>query len=245
MWKRFIQCSDNHGDKQNKIAVELFLNFQDTEWKAKERVHSGDNWNFAPLRKKATEDEKRESLQADYDLGREFLQRYQPTHFCLGNHDRRLWDLRDKGVGVLRDYAGRMVYEIEDELSTMKCKLYPHTVFEQGLIRIGDMGITHGVGGGLIAFRRIAKAYSSRCRVFIQGHLHFDHHESIESLDEREGFVCASLCERDLDYNQGSVAALGQRNGFIFGVVHSKTGRSHVWQAKITEDGTLVLPQNV
>ena len=98
-WERFVIVSDNHGDMihpaVNRVAHK-FIN----EWKPTLRIHAGDNFDFRPLRRKASEEEKRELMRSDFDAGLEFFDMLKPTHFCRGNHDERLWDLAKEKNGA-------------------------------------------------------------------------------------------------------------------------------------------------
>lgn len=73
-WTRFIAGFDVHGDKQNKAACEVFFKFA-KDWKADIRVMGGDLFDFRPIRRKASEDEKRESMREDFEAGIGFLKR--------------------------------------------------------------------------------------------------------------------------------------------------------------------------
>ena len=84
-WTRFIAGFDVHGDKQSKAACEVFFKFA-KDWKADIRVMGGDLFDFRPLRRKASEDERRESMREDFEAGIGFLKRMRPTHYALGNH---------------------------------------------------------------------------------------------------------------------------------------------------------------
>ena len=48
---------DVHGDQQDKKACEVFFKFA-KDWKPEIRVMGGDLFDFRPLRKKASEDER-------------------------------------------------------------------------------------------------------------------------------------------------------------------------------------------
>jgi hypothetical protein len=242
-FKRWSICADNHGDAQDDLAVEAFLAFVNDIWKPEIRIHAGDNWDFRPLRGKATEEEKREGLTADYQAGRQFIQRYRPTHKVKGNHDQRLWDLAKNGKGVASDFAHQLIAEIESEFADMGCQVMPYGK-RAGFLQIGQLGVNHGFGGGLVAFREALRSYSSRVRVYIQGHIHRDHHETMSSLDDIEGYVCACLCKVDQEYNRGQIGTLAQRNGWMYGVIHEETGRVHAWQAKGL-DGAFLIPSDV
>ena len=88
--KSFVFASDLHGDKQNHEAVEALLKFT-KEFNPDVRIFGGDLFDFSPLMRSADAAEKNASMEADVESGMEFLQKFEPNYFLLGNHDDRLW----------------------------------------------------------------------------------------------------------------------------------------------------------
>jgi hypothetical protein len=240
LWKRFVSCADSHGDMQDDLAVEAFFKFVEA-WKPDLRIHKGDIWDFRPLRKAAKEDEKRESLAADKECGQLFIQRYQPTHISLGNHDIRLWDLARYGVGIFQDYAHQGIREIEQLFADLRCAYVTYDS-RLGYQAIGDYGWIHGYTSGVNALRIAMNAYSCKpARVLAMGHVHTAERISGTTIDEREGYVCPCLCKLDMDYNRAQLNKLRQRHGWLYGVIHELTGACEVWQVKGL-DGKWFLP---
>jgi hypothetical protein len=237
-WTRFLAVFDNHGDKANKSAVEKALKFSGT-WKPQIRIHGGDNWNFVPLRRKATEDERHQSLKEDFEAGMHFLDRYKPTHFLRGNHDERLWELAERGQGIEADYALKGIAEIEAELKAIKCAMLPYHK-RLGLLRLGHLKILHGFACGVYAARQTALVYGST----LFGHIHAIDEHAIPGLDRRVSRACGCLCELDMDYNARQPNTLRQAHGFAYGVVDMKAGNYHVWVAEEV-GGKWVLPSDV
>ena len=107
-WTKFVFATDSHGDMQDDASVAMFFKFM-AEWKPAIRVMGGDAFDLRPLRKGASEDEKRESIRADIIAGKKFLKRMQPTHFLRGNHDERLWELAENIELAYRDRQMRPI----------------------------------------------------------------------------------------------------------------------------------------
>lgn len=225
-WRRFVCGFDLHGDKQDVKTSTAFLKFCD-EWKPDLKIFGGDLWDFRPLRKKASDDEKRESMEKDFDAGMDFLKKFSPSYFVSGNHDFRLWDLAEKQDGVRSDYAKKGVAEIEDELKKMKCRLLPYHK-RDGVLRIGHLKVLHGFFFGVYAARQHALTYGS-C---LFGHVHDITEHSIPGLERRVARCCGALCSLDLEYAARSPNTLRQANGWAYGVINSKTGTYHAWQAE-------------
>ena len=82
--KTFIFASDLHGDKQNPDAVEALLRHCD-EFKPDVKIFGGDLFDFSPLMRGADMAEKNASMEADVEAGLDFLDKFRPNHFMLGN----------------------------------------------------------------------------------------------------------------------------------------------------------------
>lgn len=62
---RFAIASDLHGNEQNTPLVEKFFDWME-DFKPDICLAGGDLWNFAALRKKASQDEKRGKRPTEY-----------------------------------------------------------------------------------------------------------------------------------------------------------------------------------
>ena len=137
--KSFIFASDLHGDKQNYDAVDGLLSFTE-EFNPDVRIFGGDLFDFSPLMRSADAAEKQDSMSADVEAGMEFLSKFKPDHFLLGNHDDRLWQTAEKhSLGIIRDTAKMGIKDIEQKCRSMKCKMYPYDV-EKGILQLGKLG---------------------------------------------------------------------------------------------------------
>lgn len=238
-WFKFQAGFDVHGDQQSKRACGVFFDFADV-WRPDYRVMGGDLFDFRPLRKKASEDEKRESMRGDFEAGMEFLKRMRPTHYALGNHCARLWELAQADKGVESDYAYQGVREIETLTERMKCKVYPYHKIK-GVVRLGShLKLIHGFASGVYAARQSALVYGS----VLFGHVHCVDEHSIPGLDRRVARCCGCLCSLDMDYAARTPSTLRQANGFAYGVIHKKTGIYHVWTAE-SINGQWLIPSDV
>lgn len=223
---KFICGFDLHGDMQDAPTVKAFLDFC-TVWKPKLRIMGGDLWDFRPLRKAASEDERRESLAKDFTAGCNFFNAFKPTHFLRGNHDERLWELAEADRGVASDYAAQAICEIQAMLKQHRCAMLPYHK-RDGVLRIGHAKFLHGFASGIYAARQHALVYGS-CMF---GHVHTIDEHAIPGLERRVARACGALCRLDMEYNARQMGTLKQANGWIYGVIHSKTGEYNVWQAE-------------
>ena len=186
---KFVFASDPHGDMQDTAANDALFRFIDV-WKPKLRVFGGDLWDFRPLRRKACEDEQRESMVKDYEAGIAWLKRFRPNYFLRGNHDERLWELAEKDNGIKSDYAAQGVAKIEALVASMRCKMLPYHN-RDGILRIGHLKMLHGFHAGINAARQTALVYGS-C---LFGHVHTIDEHSIPGLERRVARSVGCLCK--------------------------------------------------
>lgn len=234
-YKKFVAGFDIHGDKQDVAANNAFFKFCEL-WRPDIRVCGGDLYDFRPLRSKASEEDRRESLQADFDAGTDWLKRFRPNYFLLGNHDTRLWDVAETANGVVADYANQGIKEILSVTNKMKCEVLPYDR-KSGVLTLGHLKIIHGFATGVNAARRTAQCYGS----ILMGHGHGIQHVSIEGLENRIGRMCGCLCQLDMDYIRANMGSLIWRHGWAYGVIHVETGDYQVWQAE-SINGNWILP---
>lgn len=236
-WKRWIAAFDIHGNIQNEKVVSKFFDFCD-KWNPSLRYLGGDLYNFGPLRRKATEDEKCEGMEQDYDDGTSFFTHFKPTAWVLGNHDQRLWDLEHNSHGDIRLLAGQLIKEIEGRAKEVKCEILPYDA-RRGVIRVGNWNLVHGFYVGAYAARRHAASY----RNCFFGHVHGFSQATTEDIDGSTAIGVGCLCEIDQEYNRNQPAKLRHANGWIYGIVSDK-GDVHSWQAREI-DGKFMLPSDI
>jgi hypothetical protein len=225
-WIKFMGGWDVHGDKQDPIANKVFFDFAEI-WKPKIRVCGGDLFDFRPMRKGASADEQRESIQQDFKAGQEWFERFKPQHFIRGNHDERIYDVAQNGTGIAQDFCYEKVGDIEKMVRKHKCRMLPYDK-RHNILRIGHLKMLHGFSAGVFATRQTAMVYGS-C---LFGHIHAIDTHAIPGLERRVAKAVGCLCRLDMDYNSRQPNTLRQAHGFPYGVVNDKTGHYHVWQAE-------------
>jgi hypothetical protein len=223
-WQRFIFGTDLHGDVQHTRTARTFLDFS-AHWKPDIKVFGGDAFDLRPLRRGASEDERHQLIKGDVDAGMAFLKEFQPTHFLRGNHDERLWDLRENGTGAAQAYAEIGCKEIVGALGS--CKMLPYHK-RDGVLKIGHLKFLHGFHCGVFAARQCAMIYGSA----LMGHTHVIDQHPVPGLERRVARIVGCLCQLDMDYNSRQPNTLRQAHGFAYGVINDKTGNFHCWQAE-------------
>lgn len=234
-WKKFIYASDVHGDEQDPHANKALFKFMG-DYKPEIRIMGGDLWDLRALRSKASEEERRVGIRKDYQMGREWLLQFEPNHFLKGNHDERLWKLRDEDKGPISDYAGTLIEEIERDCQKFRCPIYPYDK-RHGIVEIGHLKCLHGFATGVYAARQMALVYGS-C---IFGHGHGIQMASIAGLEDRTARMAGCLCKLDMEYVETSMGSLMWRHGWVYGVVDEKTGNYEAIQAQEISNKFVVL----
>lgn len=221
--QRFVAAFDNHGAEQDTGAVKAFLDFC-KEFKPQVRIHGGDCFDFARLRRAAKDDERRAPLKDDLEIGIAFLQAFKPTHFLRGNHDERMWDSLKADDGALSDFAHYAVTDIEDVLGD--AQMLPYCK-RRGVLKLGHLKVIHGYHSGVTAARQAGLVYGS----VLMGHVHAIDQYSLPGLERRIARCCGCLCKLDMDYNRAQAQTLRQSHGWAYGLLFD-SGEYVVWQAE-------------
>jgi hypothetical protein len=227
-----------HGDQVDPDALAAFLKFNKL-WRPDLRVINGDLWNMVPLRRGASADEQRESMQEDFNKGLQILEEFKPNTLLLGNHDVRLWNLAQKGTGIQRDFANQNLAVARRVCQKLGCNVLPYTNRE-GKLAIGKLNVMHGFGAGLNMARRMVQAYGS----LVLGHLHTIDIVSVEGDHRRMGRISGCLCKLDLEYASTQLANLRWQHGWAYGVYDPLSGNYFVWQAEEV-DGQWIVPSDI
>tara|TARA_Y100001963_G_C6758804_1_gene438315 strand:- start:1168 stop:1896 length:729 start_codon:yes stop_codon:yes gene_type:complete len=228
--KKFLFASDLHGDLLEPEAVDALYDFT-REWKPHIKVFGGDLFDLRPLRKRASREEKAETIQYDLDAGIKFLTEWKPHHWLRGNHDERLWEFAQRD-GLEGEYAQQGVESLEHLCRRLKVSVRPYHK-RKGVLELGKLKCIHGYFSGVYAARAHAQVYGS-C---LFGHIHAIDTANVPGLERREARSVGCLCELDMPWNFRLPATLRHRHGFAYGVYDEKTGEYEVWQSQKTEIG--------
>lgn len=220
--KSFVYASDLHGDKQCHDSVEQLLKFT-KEFEPDVRIFGGDLFDFSPLMKNADPAEKNASMESDVWAGMEFLNKFQPHHFLLGNHDDRLWQTAHKhSVGLIRDTAKMCIKDIERKCRSMKCRMYPYDV-DKGILSLGKINFVHGFYHGVTATKRHAETFSQSGGLVVHGHIHSIQHASIPKMGGGAGVSAGCLATTAMDWNRAKVNRLAHETGWAYGYFSNKS----------------------
>lgn len=216
--ERFAAVADNHGDQIDPVCEEALFRWL-PKWKPDVVIHAGDNFNFSPLRKKASEAERAESMESDIEAGQSFFKRLfsfgRKRVFLRGNHDERLWDLAKDGTGLLRDKANDEVSRIEKLCKEQHVEMLPYDV-DDGVWNYGHLRVIHGYAAGKNAGTRHAQAYGN-C---IYGHTHT---QDVTPVEDHNGPSVAlgigCLLRIKQVYARANLGRLRHQNGWVYGII--------------------------
>lgn len=224
--QRFVVVSDNHGSEADTKAVAAMLDFVKA-FKPTIRVHAGDLFDFACLRRNASDQERRQPIRDDIDAGLQLIADFKPTHFLRGNHDERLWDLLKSDDGQLRDIGCEWVDQIEGKLRGVQMLPYHK---RHGVLKIGKLTVIHGYHAGVGAVRMATMIWGS----LVMGHIHAIDQFSVPGIEPRVGRSIGCLCHRDFDFNRAHPNTLRHAVGFAYGFI-TPNGSYQIFQAESLE----------
>ena len=231
--KRFVICSDIHGDEQDPEAVASLHAFCD-DFKPTVRVINGDLWDFRNLRKGASDDEKAHSLEDDWQAGIDFANRFfkggKENHLLRGNHDERLWMFRESCTGLIRDYAADGISRVKGAVARWRAKMLPYDA-RHGVLKLGHLTVIHGYHAGVGAAQAHARVYGN-C---VFGHTHSIEVNAIASLEPEEARGIGCLCKRDMPYINSKTGKLRWAQGWAYGLLFDD-GTYHLEQARKIKD---------
>lgn len=225
--------ADNHGDWVDPKTEEVIFAFL-KDFRPEIRIHLGDVWEFACLRKGADEEERSVELEADWLAGKEFLRNYfwrgKQNVLLLGNHDDRLWELAKNthAAGESKAAAHGMLEDFE----ALRKKANIQTVLpydsREGVYELGHLKCIHGYHAGENAGRQHARIYGN-C---VYGHTHTIESATAHSYDEpKESRGVGAACRLDRPFNKKQTNKLRHSNGFAYGFLFDD-GRYQLFQSR-------------
>lgn len=241
-YKTFIACADNHGELICKKASKVFLDFA-KDLKAHYRIHLGDVWDFSPLRKGASQEDKAEGISADYAQGWSFLEAYQPTHLTLGNHDDRIWMHTEKCAdGLVKERCQELASEAEDNFRKMRMQFVPYHIDKYLQLPEGGPKLIHGFHANMYP----AKAHYLEWSDCLFGHVHKPDFYEARHIDGGKSFALGCLADiQRMEYAKKTPSRLGWRNSFLYGRINTRTGRWHAWSVTKEKTGEWVSPHGI
>jgi hypothetical protein len=161
-----IGCS--HGSLADPDAIAAVLRFKEA-YKPEVRIHLGDIMDFAAFRHGApgTKDEAMQ-LGPDIEAGCNLIERYEPTHVLIGNHDERVFRLSEHHNAIIALAAAHARNEFLESCNRVHARVTDHYDINRSWIELGDTKFIHGFMFNENAMRDHAEHFG-RCVI---AHLH-------------------------------------------------------------------------
>jgi len=241
-WEKFTALGCSHGNHIDREAEKVAKQFV-ADWKPKHRVHLGDLWDLAALRKGASPEERQEQMSYDYNCGMELLDWYKPQYLTLGNHDFRLWRAAKEYAShtLLAEMLTMKAEEAEDEFRKRRIQWTPWGVDQWITLPCGGPKFLHGYRSTV----HPAKAHFENWGPCITSHVHKPDTYIARHADGGEAHTTGCLADLSkLSYANGTPAKLGWRNGFAYGMINKRTGAWKCWHV-VKEGSSWISPHGV
>jgi hypothetical protein len=240
-YKKFIVATDNHGGLVCHEAKKVLLAFCET-WKPNYRIHLGDLWDFSPLRRGASQEEKAHGIADDFIEGLKFLDDYKPNYLTLGNHDDRIYQYATHCAdGMLRERCEELVIASEKEFKRRKITFCEYKVTQYLRLPEGGPKLIHGFRSTVSP----ARAHYDNWGSCLHGHCHTVDEHTARHIDGGKAYSVGCMADlNQLSYSDRQPAKLGHRNGFLYGIINTKTGDWKAWQVS-KENEVWISPQGM
>lgn len=221
--KKWIAVGDNHGILIHRPTAEKFFAFA-KDYKPQIKIHLGDCFDFANLRRGADPREEGDDMEPDLTAGFLFLERFRPTVFIPGNHDHRLWRLCDDARGLVRKFAKDGVSQIVKYLAGIKCQ-YAGDYEINSVYQLGTVAFLHGFSVNINAVAEHAAVYGA-C---VMGHLHRNEQKAAKRFGGATGTCVGGLGDfAKMTYASQRLATHMWGRGWAYGTHDEKTGKTTV-----------------
>lgn len=226
-WQKWVAVGDNHGALVDKESRRAFLKFV-AHWKPDLRVHLGDCFDFAGLRSGISNEDSAaaDDLRSDLIAGFSFLEAYAPNVYLIGNHEDRLWRIRDTHTrGVMRYAAGDVIDRIKLQCRRTKTKLFKYHA-ENGVYRVADghLAFAHGFTANQNSVKEHATHFAKSGGTLIMGHLHRVEVQTGKRQGGTWGYCIGCLADfSQMDYAKNRLATAAWENAWAFGVYRGTT----------------------
>ena len=246
-WEKWVAFGDNHGNLVCRNSRDALLKFI-KHWKPKHRIHVGDCFDFAALRRGVgvEDSEAYDDLESDLVAGFLFWEATKPTALLLGNHDARLWNVAKSSASQLKRIAANdLIKRIEKQARRTKTKLLPYH-YDKGVYRLaqGRLAFVHGYTANMNSVSQQATHFGEgKGGGVVMGHLHRVEMQNGKRHAGTRGWSIGCMADfSQMAYCSHRLATAQWQNAFAFGVV--KGNQFITWVATRTGD-KWILPTGV
>lgn len=226
-WDKVLAIGCNHGHLANPKAIEAVLRFN-REFKPKHRIHLGDNYDLTAFRTgaKGNADES-EPVQYDLKHGRDFVTKFEPTVFCMGNHENRAVTLSRHHNTIIATAADAVLIRMLEPMRRCRAKVIPYTVHKQGWHYLGGYAWGHGHFYGENYLRDTAESFGNT----VVAHAHRSGAAKGRRSDNPTCYGVGTLSDiPNMDYASGKRSTLSWSSAMVFGYVHGDKAQLCLWE---------------
>lgn len=215
-WRKLFAVGCSHGPLIDPLARVGVLKFIDA-WKPDVRIHLGDFSDMTAFRSgaKGTSDEG-EPIGPDIDEGLRFLKEIRATHVFTGNHEDRLYRLRNHHNAVIAECAASVIERIQTRCALQKAELIEtYSITHPDSYRVfGGVKFFHGFMYSENACRDHAEAFGS-C---VFAHTHRAGVAKGRRTDSPAGYCVGTLTKIvNMDYAKSRRATMSWGQGCVWG----------------------------
>ena len=234
-----IGCT--HGHLVDQSLLKQVYAFKE-RWKPHTVIALGDHIDLACLRTGAIGSaDEAASPEGDLNDGLNFISRFEPSVYLLGNHENRLLTLMESPKAIVAALAARIYQQITDRAKEVRCRVVPYS-FQDGWVQYGDALFGHGYMINEMAVRDHAESVCcSTANKCVIAHLHRVSQAEGRNRSHPTGYCVGWLGSPDqATYSLYRRATASWSRGFAFGEYCDT--ETIVWLAKETRTGTFRLP---
>jgi hypothetical protein len=216
-----VIVADSHAGHLDPVCEAALMEFI-SDFKPTVRVHLGDAWDLAALRKGADETDRAVSIRDDFDAAKAFLKKFysggKENYYMEGNHDRvRLEHLLGAANALVREAAEDGIKEMDQIHRANRCKVFPYDS-RHGVLRLGHLKMIHGYHHGVAAVRQCALVYGGNT---LMGHIHAVETVAVPNLDgPAEARCIGTLSNLNPSYASRTTGKLRHSQGWAYGLLN-------------------------
>ena len=216
-WTRFMAVGCSHGRHIDAEAKKVVFNVKKKWIRPGDLcLHLGDAVDTAAFRSGARgiDADSAEPVAPDIDGGLMFLKELRPDIFLCGNHEARLWHLRESPNAVIAYASHKAIEHLEDGCSKIGTRMIPYDGINQ-VYKRADITFLHGTWYAEAATRDYAEAYGG---TVVHAHTHRPFYAPGRTFAKSQGFCVGTLTRmRSMGYSLNRRATMAWGQGVVLG----------------------------
>jgi len=238
---KFLLCSCSHGHLADQEALEKLLEFKEC-YEPDKVIMLGDFLDISSFMGHGTgSDTRGDEIMPDLISGLEFLKRLEPDVVFAGNHEERLWRLKDSRNEIIRYCAESVIGHIETFVASMGAEFVPYGGMSdpESYRRLGPLAVGHGWSFGMNAEREHCAMTGGPTAI---GHVHRIQAQPAYSFGGPMGYSVGCLCDiKKMGYAKNRKATAGWQNGWAYGTFSEDDYELHF--KRLSKAGSITIKQ--